>query len=225
MNVGTASQMQGYTQQTRMQPPSADDIFDKIMQGVDTDGDGSISAEELGALDEAPRKKLFEADGNGDGAISGDELLSSIAEQLTARAEMGPPSAADMLSKIMQDADSDGDGVISAEELSAVDDKHQQKLAQADTDGDGIITEEELRVQIGDDMASQGNMPPPPPQQEMTLNGFKDLLASLVDSDSQEGSDTATQIQEYLSNGLGLSEGEINDLMTLLENRRFDISA
>ena len=222
MNVVTANPMQQYASLSTRQPPSADDIFSKIMDNVDTDGDGTISTEELGALDEEHQKKLAEADSDGDGTISGDELLSSIAEHIAARGEMGPPSAADMVSRIMQDADTDGDGVISAEELSAVDEKHQQRLALADADGDGIITEEELSSQVSKAMTANGGMPPPPPQ-EMTLNGFKEMLASLLEPDNGS-SDTATQIQEYLGS-LGLDDSAITDLMSLLENRRFDISA
>lgn len=217
MNVGSTGSMQGYGMQTRMSPPTSEEMLSKIMQDVDVDGDGTISSEELEALDEKQQQKLAEADSNGDGVITEDELLTKIAEHIAEKGQMGPPSAADLVSRILEDADTDGDGSISAEELSAVDEKHQQKLAEADTDGDGIITEEELTAQVSEDMASRA------PMRDMTLNGFKELLASLSEAETTV-EDTATQIETYLGD-LGLSETEISDFMTLLENRRFDIKA
>ncbi len=224
MNVSSATQAQQYASQLFRQPPSTEDLFDRIMSDVDKDGDGTISEEELGLLNADQQERLSSADSDGDGTISGDELLSSIMEQIASRGEMGPPSAADMVSQIMSDADTDGDGVISAEELSAVDEAYREKLAQADADGDGIITEEELTAQVSEDIASMEGMPPPPPMEAMSLNGFKEMLASLVDTEATEGEDTATQIQDYLVS-LGLDGTAVNDLMTLLENRRFDVTA
>lgn len=52
------SQSHTYTSQTQKTPPSAEDIFGKIMQSVDTDEDGSISSQELSALNEDKQAKF-----------------------------------------------------------------------------------------------------------------------------------------------------------------------
>jgi len=222
MNVGSSTSSQAYTYNTtslQRQAPSADDIFAKIMQESDTDGDGSLSADEIASLDERQQQRLLEADEDGDGTVTGDELLGAIAAHIEKMQQMGPPSADELVSKIMQDADTDGDGVISAAELSAVDERQLQKLSQADTDGDGIITEEELSTQISQEMAS-GSMPPPPPPESMSMNDFKGMLASRLQGDE----DTLSQIQTYLSDA-GLQQSQIDDVMTMLEQQRFDVSA
>ncbi|WP_304545884.1 EF-hand domain-containing protein [Sulfurimonas microaerophilic] len=236
MNVTNSNQMQSYTQQMQMRPPNADEIFSKIMQAVDSNEDGSISSDELSVLNEEQQARLTQADSDGNGLISEDELLSQIADHIASKEQMKQgkpggmemPSVEELLTQIMQDSDTDGDGVISAEEVSALDERQQEKLAQADTDGDGIITQEELSTQISADMQSRADMPPPPPppSQEMTMNSFKDMLVSAVESDSDEDdtTDTASQIQDFLMN-LGLSETESNNILSLLENKRFDVTA
>lgn len=236
MNVTNSNQMQSYTQQMQMRPPNADEIFSKIMQAVDSNEDGSISSDELSTLNEEQQARLTQADSDGNGLISEDELLSQIADHIASKEQMKQgkpggmemPSVEELLTQIMQDSDTDGDGVISAEEVSALDERQQEKLAQADTDGDGIITQEELSTQISADMQSRTDMPPPPPppSQEMTMNSFKDMLVSAVESDSDEDdtTDTASQIQDFLMN-LGLSETESNNILSLLENKRFDVTA
>jgi Ca2+-binding EF-hand superfamily protein len=233
MYVDNSTQMQSYTQQMRAQKPSTEEIFSKIMQEVDADGDGTISSEELSALEGKKQSMLAQADGDGDGSISEDELLTSIQEHEASRRQKAPesdqmqgmPSISDIISKIMQDADSDGDGSISAKELAKLDPKFQEKLLEADGDDDGIITEEELSNQISEDMEQKQMMPPPmmSNMQDMSMNNFKDLLTSLFENDESQ-SDTATQLQNYLSK-LGLGESQIDDFMNLLENSRFEVRA
>lgn len=215
MNIANAYPMQPYTGQNMRQPPTADVIVEKIMNEVDADGDGSISSEELAALDERRQNELAEADTDGDGAISQAELLDTIVERMNMRQEMGVPATADIVSRIMQDADSDGDGVISIEELSAIDERQQQRLAESDADGDGAITEEELTNALSE---SADTMPPPPPP--ISMNDFKGMLGSALEGEN----DTASQVQSYLAE-LGLDETQIEGLMTLLENSRFDVTA
>lgn len=292
MDIGQTDQVYGYASQMRRLQPSSEDIFSKIMQETDIDGDGTISSDELSALDEAQQTRLLEADSDGDGLISEDELMTKIAEHIAAKEQMGGLSAEEIVNKVIEDADVDGDGAISTEELSALDERLQQRLVDADTDGDGILTQEELETQVADAVSSREEMGVPttadmvsqimqesdadgdgviseeelsavdtrrqqmlseadtdsdgsiteeelttqlsegegrhsrvpPHMQDMTLNGFKEMLGSLIDEDVDPTQSTATQIQDYLG-GLGLDETEITDLMTLLENRRFDVTA
>jgi Ca2+-binding EF-hand superfamily protein len=238
MNVSNSyQQMQSHSsQQSQKTPPSAEDIFSKIMQETDSDSDGSISADEISAMNEKQQEMLSQADTDGNGTVSEDELLSSIAEQIAQKSQMQgqgghghmgpPPSSSDMLSKIMEETDTDGDGSISAEEVSAMDERQQEFLNAADTDGDDIITEDELTTQLESDMQSrQGEQRAELMQnmQDMSLNSFKDLLSTLVEQ-SEEVQDTASQIEEYLGK-LGLEDSQVDDFMSLLENQRFDIKA
>lgn len=234
MNINSSYQSHMYSSQMQMQRPSAEDMASNILKEVDTNSDGSISSDELSVLDSNKSNMLSKADTDGNGSITEDELLSKITEHIASKGQMGSsggpqsmggmPNVSDMINRILQDTDTDGDGSISSKELSSVGQKEQQKLSEADTDGNGIITEDELKSQINSDMSSNPKMPSVMSNMsDMTLNSFKDMLASLS-SEDDSSTDASTQIQNYLSK-LGLSKSDTNDLMNLLETKRFDVSA
>lgn len=58
----------------------------------------------------------------------------------------GMPSAADMVTRIMEQYDSDSDGVISADEAASIDERSKRMFENADGDGDGSYTKAELTV-------------------------------------------------------------------------------
>ncbi len=53
-------------------------IVNMSMQRYDTDSDGKLSAEEIGAIDSQWSSGIKAADTDGDGAVSRAELLKSI---------------------------------------------------------------------------------------------------------------------------------------------------
>jgi Ca2+-binding EF-hand superfamily protein len=64
-----------------MQPPSASDIVTQIMDDLDTNKDGVLSADEISKGGERA-KKILEADANGDGKVTKDELLADISKKM-----------------------------------------------------------------------------------------------------------------------------------------------
>ncbi len=55
-------------------------IAQRIMESLDTDGDGVLSSDELAAIDDADRRdRMMQADTNGDGSVDRAELMASFA--------------------------------------------------------------------------------------------------------------------------------------------------
>ena len=138
------------------QKPSASDMVSKILAELDTDGDGSLSADEISKAGKHA-KDIFGADANGDGIVTQDELLADITKKMESGMMspigMQPPSADDMASQIIKEFDTNGDGVLSADELSKAG-KKAQNILGADANGDGVVTKDELSADITKKMAS-----------------------------------------------------------------------
>jgi len=64
-----------------MQPPGVSDIVSNIIDELDTNGDGVLSAVEISKGGERAQR-LLGADANGDGNVTKDELLSQITEDM-----------------------------------------------------------------------------------------------------------------------------------------------
>lgn len=125
------------------------DLSAKILADKDANGDGSLSADEMG-LTEDQFKTL---DTDGDGLVNQDELTSALtakrqafeAQMQSEQAQMAPPpppSSGDMASQILADSDSNGDGSVSASELSS----NSSLTDEIDTNQDGVISAEELQA-------------------------------------------------------------------------------
>jgi Ca2+-binding EF-hand superfamily protein len=141
-----------------MKKPSASDMASKIMGKLDTNGDGSLSTDEIGKAGKFA-SKLLSADTNGDGIVTQDELLADITKKMNGETMsfMGllqPPSADDLASQIIQSLDTDGDGALSKDEISKSGDL-AQKILNTDTNNDGIVTKNELVADIQKNMASR----------------------------------------------------------------------
>jgi Ca2+-binding EF-hand superfamily protein len=100
---------------------------DPVLNALDTDHDGVISAAEIAA---APTS-LKALDKDGDGEISAAELRP---RQMT---------ATDRAQHMLEEWDTNKDGKISKPEAP---DRMQQQFGSIDTDNDGFLTEEELTV-------------------------------------------------------------------------------
>ena len=163
---------------TQEAPPSSSDIAAKVIGAADTNGDGSLSLDEVeqalgqdttsGA--DAPQDALGQAfaklDTNGDGQISDSELTSALDAQKAAggpqqaqhahhghHAHHAGASSSDLASQMLTDLDTDGDGELSADEIQAgVKQGSADTLASTigglDTDGDGKLSASELSSAI-----------------------------------------------------------------------------
>jgi hypothetical protein len=111
-----------------MGPRDAMVIFDLI----DTDGNGTITAEEITAFRSA---SVLGVDANADGKLSAEELAARQIEMMT---QIATARAARMVAEL----DVDGDGLLSVEEMAARP-MPVLNLGRLDADGDGSITRDE----------------------------------------------------------------------------------
>lgn len=187
----------GASRAMRPQPPSKEDLFQK----VDSDGSGGVDATELGSMlgamaqksgqsvgDASERFSQFDTDGSG--SLSVDELDSGMKSLMPA-----PASTMDFAAR------RSGDGAGSGEAAEALD----ALVQQLDGDGDGSLSASELDA--GRDTLSQlqgpppgpppGGMPPgPPPTGASGSEDADDTLQSLLkaaDTDD-DGSLSSTEL-------------------------------
>jgi len=106
-----------------------------LVQALDTDKDGEISADEIAKASVA----LKTLDKNGDGKLSGDELRPAPGAM---GGERGGPRA-DTTEAVngMMAFDKNGDGKLSADELP---ERMRGIVARADANKDGFATRDEL---------------------------------------------------------------------------------
>ena len=109
---------------------------DRMMEKLDTDGDGMISAAEF----HPPRDRgmMEHMDANNDGAVTMEEINQQIAQRQAKMAER----QAEMTARVhtfFNEADTDGDGSVTQEEVQAA------AFNRIDANDDGYLTEEELR--------------------------------------------------------------------------------
>ncbi len=154
------------TQQTQG-PPSSAEIASQVIGAVDTDGDGSLSLDEiekaLGQDTASGTDGLSQAfgqlDANGDGKLSQDELATAIDNQKASapqhhhhhhhHAGGAQASGGDLASSLLGQADTNGDGALSADEIASAlgtssSDSLTQAIASLDKDGDGKLDSSEL---------------------------------------------------------------------------------
>lgn len=106
-----------------------------VVQALDTDKDGEISADEIAKAPAA----LKTLDKNGDGKLSADELRPNMRGQGGERGG-GRADTAEVVNNMMG-FDKNGDGKLSADELP---ERMKGIVARADTDKDGFATRDEL---------------------------------------------------------------------------------
>ncbi len=98
-----------------------------LIRVLDTDGDRTLSAEEIAAAPDV----IAALDADGDGIVDAEELRPEP-----------PDEEPDVVALIMKRHDKDGDGLLTAEELLPGRARHL--LEEADTSGDGTLDEAEL---------------------------------------------------------------------------------
>lgn len=109
---------------------------DRMIDKLDSDGDGMISAEEF----QPPRHRgmIEHMDVNNDGAVTMEEIDQQIADRQTKMADRQVEETA-RIHAFFNDADTDGDGSVTQEEAQAA------AFKRIDENDDGYLTEEELR--------------------------------------------------------------------------------
>jgi Ca2+-binding EF-hand superfamily protein len=116
-------------------------LMERLLQKMDTDGDGALSAAEGEA---AAEKMLDRLDANGDGILTKGEFMArkgSVRLSSTRRQKLD-----ELRAKRFAVMDKDGDGQVSAAEFFAA---AQQRFTAADADGDGRVTKDELSALRG----------------------------------------------------------------------------
>ncbi len=105
-----------------------------LMQALDTDKNGELSAAEIAAAPTA----LKTLDKNGDGKLSGDEVRPPQPEGQ--RGGPRPNDTAEAVARLMAN-DKNGDGKLSPDEMP---ERMKGIVARADADKDGFATKEEI---------------------------------------------------------------------------------
>lgn len=122
--------------------PGPTPMFDPIFRALDTDEDGTLSAEEI----EAAPETLKKLDKDGDGSIARAELMPPGGPGF------GPPSPEQIFTRFME-RDQDKNGKLSKDEVP---DFLKQHFEAVDKNEDGFIDEEELKGAMQALMAAFG---------------------------------------------------------------------
>jgi len=112
-------------------------LMERLLQKMDTDGGGALSAAE----GEAAAEKVFDRrEASGDGILTEAEFMAEKGgRQLSAEQQQKLDA---FRAKRFAAMDKNGDGQVPAAEYFAA---AQQRFAAADVNGDGRVTKEELR--------------------------------------------------------------------------------
>lgn len=104
----------------------------EMFERLDTNNDGSISAEEFAAGGD----RFGQADADGNGILTAEELAAAGQERSERR-----------IARMIERLDTDGDGALSKEEMETRRDSKREPgrmFDRIDADDDGVITEEEF---------------------------------------------------------------------------------
>ncbi len=110
-----------------------------VLQALDMDGDGQLSASEI----EAASASLAKLDHNHDGQITGDEYSAKLQDQT---------ATTDLLTRLMA-MDKNGDGVLTADELP---ERMRAMFDRGDTNHDGKLTADEIKAMSATQADPQG---------------------------------------------------------------------
>jgi Ca2+-binding EF-hand superfamily protein len=112
-------------------------LMERLLQKMDSDGDGTLSAAE----GEAAAEKMFDRrDSNGDGVLTEAEFTADKGSRPLSAERQQKLDA--YRAKRFAAMDKDGNGQVSAAEYFAA---AQRRFAAADANGEGLVTKHELR--------------------------------------------------------------------------------
>jgi len=178
-NTGGASapamsgQTMGAMISMQMEAPSASDIASDLISGLDTNGDGEVSADEIatafsaaGLAASAIDSALSAIDSDSSGSLNAEELATAISSDMQAHGPKGPPpgggmggpppSANEEASSILSALDTDENSGLDMDEILSAfgmetddaDGSVASALASLDSDGDGQLSLAELTSAI-----------------------------------------------------------------------------
>jgi len=131
-----------------------------MFQQLDANGDGQITALEFQAFRDA---RVEGIDADGDGFVSQDEMVAMVqAEQAKRMADR----IAARYGQLVQHADTDGDGKLSVEEFAAARETRERGPRFDDSglpvgwdlNGDGVVTQQEFQTALADMQARRFGM-------------------------------------------------------------------
>jgi len=140
----------------------------KILRGLDTNGDGELSAQELAVAWGTLRTLAINPDVNGDGTLNLDDLppwvVRPLVEAYDTNADGKLTSAdlenflnslemSDTMREVVQGLDTNGDGRIDLNDVP--DDLAAQIVRAADRNGDGVLSLGDLSGEKADQLLSQ----------------------------------------------------------------------
>ncbi len=187
--IDSQSSVWSWSSATSGGPAASQETFAEVAQRVtsqrDEDGDGQLSAQEMGVSAD----RFSQMDANGDGYVSEEEFA------LYLDSGKGDDSLYRMANMLVDQQDSDGDGKISRAESTLSNDLFEAY----DKDGDGHLTAEELVQAMGggEDLSQQ-------------LSGGGSAEGGTDGADSRHGSFSLTDADG--ENGSGKKANDTNDL-------------
>lgn len=116
-----------------------------MVKRFDTDGDGTISAQEWVA---GQKKTFARLDANGDGKLDAKELEALGGGQRGGRGQGQPGRGGDpaaMAQQFFKRMDKNGDGAVTVDEVN---ERMKPRFAQMDSDGDGKLTLDEFSAAV-----------------------------------------------------------------------------
>ncbi len=155
-------------------------------------------------------------DGAGGAKLSDGTLSGMVGLQ------MGPPSAGDIASNLVDSLDTDGDGALSQSEIEAafkaagIEGDVGSALSSLDTDGDAALSVGELTTAIDTDMkAHQGRPHGGPPPGGPPPGGPPEVAAGEIISAFDTDGDGGLNLSEILAGlGTGLGQDSASDSQT-----------
>jgi Ca2+-binding EF-hand superfamily protein len=143
LNLNSGTYAAGRAQRS---PLDLDDAVNRLIKNKDKNGDGTLSASEMGISDAA----FKQADANGDGQLDASEIknnIQMIGKELGAhgRHHHRPPDLDNATQQLIKDLDQNGDGSLSSDEFGI----SKDVFSQADTNGDGQLSFDELKASAG----------------------------------------------------------------------------
>jgi Ca2+-binding EF-hand superfamily protein len=140
-----------------MQKPDANEFASRIIQKCDKDGDGALSADELGKMSSYGLGKMMPMRSmHGMRSMFGMRNMHGMRSMqgMGCMHGMQKPDANEIANRIIQKCDKDNDGALSADELGKL--SERLGLVEADFNEDGLIDQEKLISKISEKLEEIG---------------------------------------------------------------------